>query len=415
MAATTATPQRRAVITGLGAVTPLGTGVDTFWTHLTAGERGIRPITKFNPEGLRNEKAGEIRDWSFAPSDFNLADAPDEAAQFLLQAASQAFADAGLERHFCPSDIDPHTGTVLATNFAGMTAWDAYMNSVLDGAPDAAAFSGFGFDHALGQVARVFGMGGPCSVTSMACASGTAAVGIARDEIVRGNAEVMLAGGYDSLSPTLLSGLSLLRTITDDDLRPFSANRSGTLFGEGSAALVVESYEHAVRRGTKIYCEVLGHWQNNNAYHLTAPDSGGAGMARALSKALEVSGVDPAAIDHINAHGTGTEYHDVAETEAIKTVLGDHAYEVTVVSIKGALSHLMGAAGAIEAVTTALSIAHQRVPPTTNYSEPDPECDLDYVTGGAREQQIRNAASISAGIGGDNACVVFGAVPENNQ
>lgn len=415
MTDTTALSQRRAVITGLGAVTPLATDVETLWTRLTAGERGIKPITKFDPTGLRNENAGEIRDWSFTPSDFNLTDTPDEAAQFLLQAASEAFADAGLDREPCPSDPDHHTGAVLATNFAGMTSWDAYMNSVLGGVPDPSAFSGFAFEHALGQVSRVFGMGGPCSVVSMACASGTAAVGLARDEIARGNAEIMLAAGYDSLSPTLLSGLSLLRTITDDDLRPFSANRSGTLFGEGSAALVVESYDHAVRRGAKIYCEVLGHWQNNNAYHLTAPDSGGAGMARALGKALHVSGVDPETIDHINAHGTGTEYHDVAETEAIKKVLGDRAYEVTVVSIKGSLSHLMGAAGAIEAVATALSVAHQKVPPTTNYSEPDPECDLDYVIEGTREQLIRNAASISAGIGGDNACTVFGAVSENKR
>lgn len=226
--------------------------------------------------------------------------------------------------------------------------------------------------------------------------------------IRQGQAKVMLVGGYDSLAPSHLSGLSLLRTMTDDDIRPFSANRSGTLFGEGAAVLMLESLDHARRRGARCYCEVLGAWQNNNAYHLTAPDAGGAGMARVLAGALHKAGVAPGQVQHVNAHGTGTEYHDVAETEAIKSVLGSAAYEATVVSIKGALSHLMGAAGAVEGLVAALSVHHQKVPPTTNYGEPDPACDLDYVTDGCREQSTQYAASISAGIGGDNACIVLG-------
>lgn len=400
--------RNRAVITGLGAVTCLGSAGD-LWQGLLAGRRGLSEFAKFDPAGLRNSLCGQVRDWTFAPAEFGLDQAPDEAAQFLLTAAGEAIADAGLsELLHAGAGRRPEVGLALASNFAGSVSWEQYLASVLAKRPSPDAFIQFSFGSALSLCREVFGAAGPAGQLSMACASGTACIGMAAELIRDGQADVVIAGGYDSLAVSALSGLSLLRTITDDDLYPFSANRSGTLFGEGAGVLIVESLEHARARDARCYCELLGEWQNNNAYHLTAPDEGGAGMARVLAGALGKAGVAADRIQHINAHGTGTEYHDVAETQAIKSVLGASAHDATVVSIKGAISHLMGAAGAVEGLVTALSVFHQLVPPTVNYGEPDPECDLDYVVDGRREQSIDYAASISAGIGGDNACIILG-------
>lgn len=394
---------KRVVVTGLGAVTPLGVSVETFWRRLIAGERGLGPITRFDPTGLRNVLGGQVWDWSFDPDEFGLSEAPDVATQFLLRAAWEALEQAGIaERGGC--------GAVLSTNFGGGTAWEDYCRGYLAGEPTG-DFAEFQFHAALRHVREVFGLGGPMSLLSIACASGAASIGYAFDLIRSGKAEAMIAGGHDALSPTPLSGLSVLHTMSPDDIRPFSADRSGTLFGEGAAVLVLESLEHAQRRGAVALAEVLGSWQNNNAYHLTAPDKGGAGMARVLGGALDDARLPAENIDYINAHGTGTKPHDAAETEAIKSVLGAHAYEIPVSSIKGSIAHLMGAAGAIEAVATVQTIGTGMVPPTVNYREQDPECDLDYVIGEAREIVVRYATTISAGVGGSNACVVFGAAP----
>ncbi len=399
------------VITGIGAVTPLGIGKDALWEGLLAGRRGLSRITKFDPSGLRNERAGQVNDWHFDACRFALDQHPDEATQFLLTALGEAVADADLTEQLSPrSEPQPEVGCVLGSNFGGSMSWETYVASVIAGEPSPAAFGDFAFHRAIDTVAATFAVGGPSAQVSMACASGTAAIAHAAGLIRTGQADIVLVAGYDSLAPSHLSGLSLLHTISDDDLYPFSANRSGTIFGEGAGALVLESAGHARRRNARCYCEVLGAAQNNNAYHLTAPDAGGAGMAKVLANAIGDARIRPDQINHINAHGTGTEYHDVAETQAIKQVLGPAAYETTVVSIKGATLHLMGASGAVEGLVTALSIFHQTVPPTTNYAEPDPECDLDYVIEGARQQSIQHAASISAGIGGDNACVVFGRI-----
>ncbi|MEN6301094.1 MAG: beta-ketoacyl-[acyl-carrier-protein] synthase family protein [Armatimonadia bacterium] len=390
----------RVVVTGLGAVTPLGLDVTTFWQRLCAGERGMKRLSRFDPTGLRNENGGEINDWTFDPSAYGLQDAPDLAVQFLLHAAGEALGDAGLRGA-------PAIGAVLSTNFGGGLAWEDFCR---DGSP--LDFDDFAFHTALDCLAHAFDLTGPLSLLSIACASGAAAVGYAFDLIRAGKAEAMLAGGHDVLSPSPLSGLSVLHTITAEDIRPFSADRSGTMFGEGAALLVLESLDSARARGAGIYAEVLGSWQNNNAYHLTAPDKGGAGMARVLGGALNDAQLDAAKLDHINAHGTGTKPHDVAETEAIKSVLGGHAYEIPVCSIKGAIAHLMGAAGAVEALACVKTIETGMVPPTVNYREQDPECDLDYVPNEAREDTVRYAATISAGVGGSNACVVFGPPPE---
>ena len=393
----------RIVITGIGLVSPLGWRVGDFWRRLVAGERAITRIERFDPTGLRNEKAGEVKGWSFDPAAFGLPEPPSRATQFALFATREALRDAGL-----PAELDGvRAGAALATNFGGADAWEDYAASFLAGDPISAHFRRYQFDEAPRLLRQCLGVAGPLRLVSMACSSGTIAVGLASDLLRAGLCDVALAVGYDCLAPMPLAGLSTLRTITADDIKPFSADRSGTIFGEGAACLVLERAERALGRGARIYAEVLGWWENNNGYHLTAPDPGAEGMTAVVAGCLRRSGLSPAEIDYINAHGTGTEYHDPAETLAIKNVLGDRAYEIAVSSIKGAIGHLMGAAGAIEAVATALAIHTGKLPPTANYTEPDPACDLDYVPNVGRDAEVRAALSISAGIGGNNACVAM--------
>lgn len=307
---------------------------------------------------------------------------------------------------------DLRLGAVLSTNFGGAEAWEEYAHSLREPPADPEMLREFRFDTAAEYLGRLVPLSGPVMCLSIACASGAAAIGTAADVIKAGKAEVMLAGGHDCLAPSHLAGLSVLHTITAEDIRPFSKNRSGTLFSEGAGMVMVEDLEHARARGAEPIAEVLGSWQNNNAFHITAPDEGGAGMQRVLRRALEEAGIEPQQVGYINAHGTGTEHHDPAETEAIKAVLGSHAYETPVSSIKGAIGHMMGAAGAVEIIATALALRDGILPPTVNLDECDPACDLDYVPNVAREKKIRYAVSISAGIGGSNAVVVLGRTDE---
>ncbi len=369
-------------------------------------------MTKFDPTGLRNETGGQVWDWDTQAGYLQLPPGVDEATQFLLTAAREAATDAALQLGEGESE---RAGAILATNFGGAVSWEAYARSLRDDAPDPDAFEEFAFDTALDHLCADLGLRGPSSLISIACASGSAAIGMSLDMIRHGRADVMVSAGYDALARSPLAGLSVLRTMTADDILPFSANRSGTLFGEGSGALIIEERQRALDRGARIYCEVLGSSQNNNAYHLTAPDAGGNGMIRVLSEALADAGVAPSELDYINAHGTGTQYHDPEETHAIKTVLGAHAYEITVSSIKGAIGHLLGAAGSVEAVATAKTIETGVVPPTVNDGAADPEMDLDFVVNESRAMTVDCAASISAGIGGSNACVVFRRDPEGGR
>ncbi|MEA3400861.1 MAG: beta-ketoacyl-[acyl-carrier-protein] synthase family protein [Armatimonadota bacterium] len=398
---------RRAVITGMGVVSCLGHDLDAFWQGLIENRSGIDTIDRFDPDGLRNERAGQVRNFDFQPADFGLDAAPDLATQFLLVAAREALGRADIAP--C-GERDPAFGAVYATNFGGSNAWEEYVAGLLEGEVRPGSFQEFAFGRAAAHACEAFGIGGPCTLLSVACASGAAAIGAAVDMIRVGEAEAVLVGCHDALAPTPLSGLSVLRTMTDEMIRPFSADRSGTLFGEGGAALVIEELGRARERGADIGCEVLGWAENNNAYHITAPDQGGAGMTRVVREAIEDAGVDPATIDYVNAHGTGTQPHDPAEVQAIKAVLGERAWEIPVSSIKGAVGHMMGAAGAAEAIATAMAITEGIVPPTLNYREPDPECDLDHVPNESRPAEVSRAISISAGIGGNNACVVLGAV-----
>ncbi|MBM3476587.1 MAG: beta-ketoacyl-[acyl-carrier-protein] synthase family protein [Armatimonadetes bacterium] len=400
--------RRRVVVTGTGVVTCLGTGLEAFWQGLVEGRSGIARLTKFDPTGLRNEKGGQVRDWTFDPSGFGLEGPPDEATQFLLTSAREALDRAGLTDHsFDPS----RAGMVLSTNFGGGMSWEEHIRRRLAEQPSNHTFPEASFHTPLVHLARVFGLRGPGQLLSVACASGTAAIGCALETIRHGRADVMLAGGHDSLTPSCLAGLSILATMTRDEIRPFSADRSGTLFGEGAAALVIEDLDHALARGAEPLAEALGAWQTNNAYHLTAPDKGARGMTRVLAEAIVDAGTEPTEIDYVNAHGTGTQAHDPEETHAIKAVLGEHAYRVPVSSIKAAIAHTMGAAGACEAVATVQTLRTGIVPPTLNYQDLDPECDLDYVPNVARAAEVKCAASMSAGVGGSNACVVLRAFP----
>jgi len=405
----------KVVITGLGAVSCLGPDAPSFWQGLIEGRSGIGPITKFDTAGYRNDLGGEVAELDFDPAELGVVDAPlDDAIRFALAASAEAVADAELS---LTDEEKRRAGIVLSTNFGGAAAWERWVEAWLEAQAEpeagldetqlAALFRGFAFQAAAEQVARAFHWRGPKVTLSNSCSSGTNALGYAAELIRQGRAEVVLAGGYDTLSPSSLSGLSALRTITAEQIRPFDKNRSGTLFGEGAGVLIVESEAHATARGARIYAEVCGYGVNNNAYHLTAPDKGGAGMIQVLRQAFAQARLAPDQIDYVNAHGTGTVYHDLAETQAIKAVLGARAYAVPVSSIKAAIAHPMAAAGSLEAIASVLALRDGIVPPTLHYETPDPECDLDYVPNQAREAAVNTVLSISSGIGGNNAAIIF--------
>jgi len=282
-----------------------------------------------------------------------------------------------------------------------------YCTGLAEGEADPELFLRFGFNDAADAAGGLFGAAGPKLTLSNSCSSGASAMGAGFDLIRRGRAEVVIAGGYDGLGLSSLAGLSILRTISPDTCRPFDKNRNGTVFGEGAGMLVLESLDHARARGARVYGTLRGYAINNNAYHLTAPDKDGAGMVAALQSALQCAGVKPEEVDYVNAHATGTQYHDVAETNAVKTVLGQRAYEIPMTSIKGSTGHGMAAAGAMEAIATLLTMRDGIIPPTINYETPDPECDLDCVPNKAKERAVDTSLSISAGIGGNTSAVVL--------
>ena len=395
------------VITGLGCVCPLGNSVPQLWRALLDGNSGIAPIDKIDTSALRNQSGGQVRafDWSQYGEEGDC----DEASQFAFAAAQQAIEDAQLS-----NQNHAETGLVLGTNFGGAASWEFVCELLGDAETqnfepvDAELFRQFTPEDAANYIAMRLNLGGPRLTLSNACSSGGHAIGVACDWLQLGRAAQVLCGGYDGLGLSTLAGLSILRTISPDDCRPFDLNRSGTIFGEGGAILLLETLESAQARGAIIYARVLGHAVNNNAHHLTAPDKDGRGLEIVMQRALKNANIAPAQVDYINAHGTGTQYNDLAETQAIERVLGARAPSVPVSSIKGATSHIMGGAGALEAIATALALQNQMLPPTINYQTPDPQCALDYVPNVARAHAMQIALSNSSGIGGNNASVVLG-------
>jgi 3-oxoacyl-(acyl-carrier-protein) synthase len=388
----------QAVVTGMGCVSPLGTDVLAFEERLFAGACGLSPIRRFDTEGLRNSLAGEIDPIPDAPAWARVDPAVSPELVFLARAVQEALEAAG------DPDLGGTYGMVLSTNFAGSTAIDGYFGGQAEGGADLARAR---FDAGPKLLVEGLGLRGPATTLSISCASGTSAVALAADWVRSGRVPVAIAAGYDALSLHLMSGLSILRTVSTDTCRPFDKDRSGTIFSEGAAALVIESEAHASGRGATAHAQVLGGADTNNAYHLTAPDKEGEGIELCVRRALDRAGVRPEEIDYVNAHGTATVYHDVTEVRAIKQVLGTRAREIPVSSIKGACGHLMGAAGTIEIVASLLAMARQEVPPTVNLEGPDPECDLDHVPGSARPAQVDTVLTNSAGIGGSNASLLL--------
>ena len=392
----------RVVVTGMGIVSPIGLDVPSFWSALLRGAGGIRPITRFSTADYPYTIGGEIREWAL-PAALTAAAPVDLATQFMLAAAAQAL-QAGLDAAVAA----PESGVVLSTNFGGIVSGERLLACAHGkGSASGNDFIEYGAQACADHVARRGQFGGPRMVLSLSCSSGTAALGYGLDLIRAGRAQVVLTGGYDALSPFVWSGLSALRTMAKDAVRPFDRHRSGTIFSEGAGALVIEELEHARRRGAPLLAEVLGYGTNNNAFHMTAPAREGAGSARVMRLALADAGVAPDDIDHVNAHGTGTKPNDVTESQALKAVCGDRAYRIPVTAIKSTTGHMMGAAGSAEAIAAVLTLREGVIPPTTNLRERDPECDLDYVFNAPRAAAVTTVLSNSAGIGGCNAAVVL--------
>ena len=406
--------RRRVVITGLGAVTPLGLTAPESWRAVREGVCGIGPITQFDPAGMKVSLAAEVR--GFDPEDYMPkpeAKRMGRFTQFAVASAKEALADAG----FSPeaADLD-RCGVIVSSGIGGLGITEEEHDRGLARGWDRVSpfFIPSGIcNMAAGQVAIAAGFRGMCACPVAACTGGTNAVGDAFHYIRDGYAEAMLCGGTESaVTPLAVGGFTSMRALTqtEDPSRasiPFDKERSGFVLGEGAAVLLLEELEHARRRGAKIYAEMVGYGATCDAYHMTAPRPDGSGGADAMAMALADGGVKPEEVDYINAHGTSTHLNDAGETAAIKTVFGDHAYKLAVSSTKSMTGHMLGAAGAVEAIFTALALRDGYIPATINYQIPDPECDLDVVPGQGREADIRCAMSNSLGFGGHNGCLLF--------
>jgi 3-oxoacyl-[acyl-carrier-protein] synthase II len=407
--------RRRVVVTGIGAVTPIGVAVDGLWSGLRAQRSGVRTVTQFDPTPFRSHNAAEVAD--FAPSDFmetRKVKRMDRFSQFAIASARLALADSAID--LAREDRD-RVGSMMGSALGGLRYAEhqvnVYLTEGLRGVDPALALSVFG-GAASCNIALEFGVEGPNSTNGMSCASGTIAVGDGFRQIRDGYAEVMLCGGAEApLAPLCYGAFTIIRAMStrNDDperaCRPFDKNRDGFVMGEGAAVLVLEEYGHARARGAKIYAEVLGFGSSNDAHHMTAPRPDGTQAARAVQRALADAHVQPHEVDYVNAHGSSTPLNDTTETRVLKRVFGDHAPRLAVSSTKGYYGHPLGASGAIEAAVTSLAIHHEWLPPTLNLDEPDAECDLDYVPRAGRAARIGCAVSTSFGFGGINAALVL--------
>lgn len=408
------TPPTRVVVTGLGVVSPLGNDIDTFWRRLVAGESGVGPITRFDTSDYKVHIAAEVKD--FDAEDFidkRQVRRLDLFSRYAVAAAKLAAADA----EFDPRPEADRVGAVVGSGVGGLQTLHTEIDKLLTKGPDRVnpllvpmMIPNMGAAH----VSLELGTKGPLSATVTACAAGSDAIGYAARIIRHGDAEVMFAGGSEApVSPVGVAGFAAARALSlrNDDpehaSRPFDAGRDGFVIGEGAGCLVLESLEHAQARGARIYAELAGAGMSSDAFHMTLPDDTGKSQARAMTMALAEAGLEPSAIDYINAHGTATSAGDIAETKAIKVALGKHARSVAISSNKSMIGHCLGASGAIEAVATVLTIVNSLLPPTINLTDPDPACDLDYVPLEARFHKVDVAASNSFGFGGHNVTLVF--------
>jgi beta-ketoacyl-acyl-carrier-protein synthase II len=406
----------RVVITGLGAITPLGGTIDGIWNNLLAGRSGIRKITQFDASGLPCQIAGEITD--FNPTDYidkKEARRLARSAQIALVAAMTAVEDAGL-----PATMpEPERAAVYFGTGAG--GFDVLEESIkVFHAKGYSRVNPFSLPGTLPNmpayaIGHQFQCLGPNFTITTACATSTQAIGEACELIRRGAADIVITGGTEAMIRDFaIVGFIAMRALTssfndhpEQASRPFDLHREGFVFSEGAGALIVEDLEHARQRGARIYAEVAGHAASSDGFHMAAPDPNAAGPTRAMRWALQDAKLNPEEIDYINAHGTSTALNDPTETRAIKSVFGDYAYHVPISSTKSMLGHAMGASGALEAIACTQAIQHGWLPPTINYETPDPECDLDYVPNQARQVEVNAALSNSFGLGGQNACLVL--------
>lgn len=409
---------RRVVVTGMGAITPLGHSVDATWKAATAGRSGIGPITQFDPSNVETGFAGEVRGWD--PESVIIkreARRLDRSAQLFIGAAQQAMDDSGLDFRGDETDAD-RAGVIVGSGLGGMLSFDAQLKVMLSrGARRISplAVTMIIPNEAAGIASIRFNMRGPVTCVVTACAASANAIGDAAEIIRRGAADVMLAGGAEATICEFGIGSfnksRALSTRNDDPegaSRPFDLSRDGFVMSEGGACLILEARERAVERGAVIYGEVVGYGMTSDAHHVTLPKPGGRGASRAMKAALEDADLRPQQLDYINAHGTSTKANDVTETLAIKLALGEAARSVPVSSTKSMSGHLMGGAGAIESIFCLQAMNTGLVPPTINYKTPDPECDLDYVPNETREVQVDYAMTNSFGFGGHNVALIFG-------
>ena len=404
---------RRVVVTGVGLVTPLGTGVEKTWKNICAGKSGVAPITRFNTDGYKVRIAAEVKDFSgldyFDKKEIKHI---DRYVQYAIVAALEAVKDSGL---VIDDSNCERVGVITGCGMGGLPTIE--VNHKISLERGVRRISPFFIPMAIpnmpsGHISMRIGSKGPNLSHSTACAASTHAVGEAFRNIQYGDSDVIVAGGSEAVVCSLgVGGFSAMKALStrndapEEASRPFDKDRDGFIISEGSGMLVLEELGHAQARGAEIYAEIVGYGQTSDAYHVAAPPESGEGAARCMKMAIKDAGFSPDDIDYINAHGTSTPLNDRCETRAIKTVFGDHAYKLAISSTKSMIGHMLGGAGGVEAVFTTLSVKNQIAPPTINLHEPSPECDLDYVPNHAREMEIRAAISNSFGFGGTNGVI----------
>lgn len=415
--------EHRVVVTGVGAVTPLGPDAERTWQGMTAGRSGVGPVTLFETADLEVRFGAEVRDFDPEPIvGRKEARRTDRFVQFAIVAAAEAVENARLE---VTAEVAPDVGVFIGSGIGGISTLQDQIEVMLTRGPSKVSpflVTMMEPDMASGQVSIRFGLKGPNYATVSACSSGADAIGSAYETIRRGDALAMLAGGAEAgITRIGLAGFAAARALSErnDDpthaSRPFDKDRDGFVMGEGAGILVLEELEFARARGASILAEVIGYGATADAFHITQPADHGEGAGRAMARAIQKAQIDPGDIDYINAHGTSTQFNDRLETEAIKTAMGEHAYRVAISSTKSMTGHLLGAAGAVEAIASVLTIRDGIVPPTINYRTPDPDCDLDYTPNEARRSAITTVMSNSFGFGGHNSALIFRRYKPNSQ
>ena len=406
---------RRVVVTGLGAVSPLGTGIDKNWEALCSGKSGIGRIAKFDPSPFSSQIAGEVKD-------FNSEDFLDKQQvrrfdifiHYAMASARMAMEDSGLK---IDASNAHRVGCITGSGLGGLSMLEHFHQILLERGPRKISpffIPGMIANMAPGQIAIEFGAKGPNLSIETACAASSHAIGESFRMIREGIVDAMITGGAEAVvTPLALGGFCSMRALStrndepEKASRPFDLDRDGFIMGEGAGIVILEELEHALERGASVYAELIGYGMSGDAYHVSAPHPDGEGAIACMKMALEYAGIGPEEIDYINAHGTSTKLNDISENKAIKAVFGDHAYKLAVSSTKSMTGHLLGGAGGLEAIYTVLALKHGIIPPTVNYKTPDPECDLDYVPNVARKSDPKAAMTNSFGFGGTNASLVF--------